>query len=247
MTFSNSPPRPQSSEPSPPPRRPALASLGWSGTCPKRSRGNSDIGGQPYSGVSTSEVPPLACATSAWNAGAKLLDPELTRRKQRTSQFLIDNYRVLYPPFSFPASSTQPRASRISNRQSPELESRLSHRKQRTENFLIAKFRPILPSAVPAALGADSSLRPSPNFRLSTLNSRLLSLIGNEMHSRAESSGCKQRTSHFLIGNEFRSCKSPKSAKVDWSCALASVESRASHSATARCRIPHDGDESRVH
>jgi hypothetical protein len=240
MTFSNSPPRPQSSEPSPPPRRPALASLGWSGTCPKRSRGNSDIGGQPYSGVSTSEVPPLACATSAWNAGAKLLDPELTRRKHRTSQFLIDNYRVLYPPFSFPASSIQPRASRISNRQSPELESRLSHRKQRTENFLIAKFRLILRSA---NMSAAQAACPS----LATSHSSLSFLIGNEMHSRAESSVCKQRTSHFLIGNEFQSCKSLKSAKVDWSCALASVESRASHSPTARCRIPHDGDESRVH
>jgi hypothetical protein len=159
------------------------------------------------------------------------LDHHVTCTKHATSHFLIDNFERLpregvHPERSRrvtplqkrfaakpgPASSIQPRASRISNRQSPELESRLSHRKQRTENFLIAKFRPILPSAVPAALGAGSSLRPSPNFRLSTLNSRLLSLIGNEMHSRAESSGCKQRTSHFLIGNEFHFIKAGRFA-----------------------------------
>src|SRR5689334_878767 len=43
-----------------------------------------------------------------------------------------------------PTPRLEPSASRISNRQTPELEMDLSYRKQRAEIFLIAKFRPIL-------------------------------------------------------------------------------------------------------
>jgi hypothetical protein len=59
------------------------------------------------------------------------LDHRVTHTKHTTSHFLIDNFRVLYPPFSFPACSIQTPASRISNRHIPELESLVSHRKQR--------------------------------------------------------------------------------------------------------------------
>jgi hypothetical protein len=149
------------------------------------------------------------------NRQPKLLDFPLTHRNQSTSQFLIDNFGASLsrrPPwrvnaFTAPKHSgaEEGHSPMISNRQCPELEIDLSHRKQRTENFLIAKFRPMLPSLVPLALGTDRSLHPSPDLRLSTLNSRLSSLIANETHSREESCSCKQSTYKILIANENHS------------------------------------------
>jgi hypothetical protein len=82
------------------------------------------------------------------------------------------------------------------NRQYQILEPLVSYRKQSIGTFLIAKFRPILRSEnMPPARAACPPL--------ATSHSSPSSLIGNEMHSREESSASKQSTYKILIGNEF--------------------------------------------
>lgn len=84
------------------------------------------------------------------NRNLELLDFGLSYRKQKTREFLIDNFEAFFvffklPVFSisrsaFRAPSLQPPTFRHPNRQCPELESPLTHRKQRMEDYLIANF-----------------------------------------------------------------------------------------------------------
>ena len=94
----------------------------------------------------------------------------------------------------------------LSNRHIPELESPVSHRKQRIgplsnrHKIAFCNFHPLTTlneSSVSLPLAFQS--------RLSTLDHRLPSLIANDMHSREESSPCKQTTCNFLIANEIHS------------------------------------------
>src|SRR5579864_461229 len=78
------------------------------------------------------------------NRHSKLLKLGLSHSKQRTSHFLIDNFRQPFAlGFSLTSNFRHPISS-YSNRQSPELESLVSYRKQRTQDFLVAKFRHII-------------------------------------------------------------------------------------------------------
>src|SRR5579864_667540 len=78
------------------------------------------------------------------NHYSKLLELGLSHSKQKTSHFLIDNFRQPFAlGFSLTSNFRHPISSH-SNRQSPELEPLVSYRKQRTEDFLIAKFRHML-------------------------------------------------------------------------------------------------------
>lgn len=118
---------------------------------------------------------------------SKLLEIHLTHRKHSTSHFLIDNFGAFSASLSVLTSSFEPPASRISNRQTPELGMDLSHRKQRTEIFLIAKFGALFPLRPPKHAPAKAgparriSNRPSPRLerpvshrkqRIGTLSNR---------------------------------------------------------------------------
>jgi hypothetical protein len=74
----------------------------------------------------------------------KLLDSELSDRKQRASHFLIDNFRGSFASTISQTSNFRLPISSSPNRQSPELESLVSYRKQRIGSFLIAKFGAML-------------------------------------------------------------------------------------------------------
>ena len=97
---------------------------------------------------------------------------------------------------SFPTPKFEPQTS-ISNRHIPELESPVSHRKQsigplsNRHKFAFCNFRLLpFPASLPLCVLASSP-----------------SLIANDMHSREESSPCKQTTYNFLIANEIHSRK----------------------------------------
>ena len=154
------------------------------------------------------------------------LDFSASLAKSITSNFLIDNFctllrspvskstsvgssGTLHSPLACCAAAASSRrrvtrhslvltkeGSLPSNRQCPELEMGLSHRKQRTEIFLIANFRPMLRNLIQRGERVDCS-------RLSTLDSRLPSLIANDTHSREKSSYSKLSTYQFLIANVF--------------------------------------------
>jgi hypothetical protein len=104
----------------------------------------------------------------ASNRKPELLDSDLTYRKQKTNEFLIDNFQTFFAssklpvssisPRALPASSLQPPTSRHSNRQCSELESPLSHRKQRVEDFLIANFGAVF-------ISLRSPCQPASDFR----------------------------------------------------------------------------------
>ena len=134
------------------------------------------------------------------------LDVHVTRTKHSTSHFLIDNFCTFtglpqvagFGPSTSSAScdsfaSSFSPASRISNRPCPRLETPVTHRKQ--------TIAPISnrPQFSLCKLGAFDSL--SPTFNLGHPTSR--TLIANDLHSRKESSTCKQSTYQFLIANEF--------------------------------------------
>ena len=86
----------------------------------------------------------LLCDALISSTHVKLLDSELSDRKQRTSYFPIDNFRGSFASTISPTSNFLLPISSSPNRQCPELESLVSYRKQRTGNFLIAKFGAML-------------------------------------------------------------------------------------------------------
>ena len=125
------------------------------------------------------------------------LDFRLTPSKQTISHFLIDNSCTGSAPLPFPTSNLEHQTS-SSNRPSPRLEILVSHRKQTVgpisnrPKFALCNFRCLSFSAsVPPCHFASSSL-----------------LIANDMHSREESSTCKQSTYRILIANEFHYLRS---------------------------------------
>jgi hypothetical protein len=262
MTFSNSLPRPQSSEPSPHPRGLARASRGRSRSCPKRGRGSSDISGRPYSGVAAFEAPPLACTPSARNAGAKLLGSDLTRRKHNTSQFLIDNFGAcltrrppradespLVPPKRFsteagPTSKLEPPTS-SPNRHTPRLESPVSHRKQtigphpNRHKFAFcerAAFTLPAPSQIPS-LPAGAGVAEGSSAPAS------MELTGSRPYSRLSTVNCRLP---LLIANEIQTLRAAKPAKPPRNRVPDSVDSREAHTTLAHCKIPHHGGVSSV-
>ena len=159
------------------------------------------------------------------STGSEKLDFSITTAESTISNFLIDNFGALIvrrPPQQLVyhdarraakadcTSSIELPVSSNSNRHIPELESGLSHRKQRTgprsnrHKFAFCNSCPVAASRV-----LDES---SFDFRLSTLDSRLPSLIANATHSREESSDCKQSTYKILIANEFHCYFNPREA-----------------------------------
>ncbi len=174
----------------------------------------------------------LGKITTAAVANLKLgqLPPKLDFRpnpaKSTTSKFLIENLNGFSgKPFTLsaveesrpprhlaaeacPASSSEPPASRKSNRHIPELESGLSYRKQRIgplsnrHKFTFFNFAVF---AFPGPSSRTSNIEP-PTSRI---------LIENDMRSREMPSGCKHSTYEFLIANEFHSRFAPKIAPRD--------------------------------
>ena len=128
---------------------------------------------------------------------ASKLDFRLTPSKQTTSHLLIDNFCTGSAPLPFPTSSLGLQTS-SSNRPSPRLEILVSHRKQTVgpisnrPKFALCNFR---------CLSFSASVPPC-HFASSPL------LIANDMHSRAESSACKQSTYQILIANAFHYLRS---------------------------------------
>ena len=133
-------------------------------------------------------------------AHSEKLDFPVSRSKSTTSHFLIDNSCTLSRSVFLPASNLKPPTSRTSNRQYEILEPHVSHRKQRTGNFLIANFRPMFRKLADRAARGSGIGR---SLSLVTCHSPLILLIANDMHSRKQSSNCKQSTYEILIANEF--------------------------------------------
>ena len=136
----------------------------------------------------------------------ELLDSRLSHTKKGTSEFLTDNFQHVSSLVAGARSSTSfasfaSATSRTSNRPSPRLEMPVSHRKQtiglisnRPKSVVCNFCYSVFHASLPPCLFASSP-----------------SLIANDMHSREESSPCKQRTSYFLIANENQLCKLPES------------------------------------
>ena len=194
------------------------------------------------------------------------LEQSLTCTKHSTSQFLIDNFERLHgevvdptrPEFRRTAKPRRLQAychcscfSLVAGHCSPpflianDLHSREKPcaSQQSTYEFLIANefhsseigksaFFPI--SLLPCR---TASLPASSRSRLSTFNCQRSSLIENDMHSRKESSCCKQGTYEILIENEIQSLLTANFPNLDWNCACDSVESRARYGAKARPEI----------
>ena len=173
--------------------------------------------------------PALYSSSERRRAIPKLLDSSLTAAKSTTSQFLIDNFCVLCPSHRAPASSIEPLASRTNRPYFALCNSRLL---RGIPNHAHAEIAQTLLRHGPRLTGhcALSSGR----SRLSTFDCKLSSLIENDMHSREESSACKQSTYHFLIENEFHS--SPCRLSALPSTSRASFASWTSWPRTIDCR-----------
>ena len=175
--------------------------------CPIADAENCILSEHGFSLAETAQVPaqvPFArCIRSMYSAlpdrdrSLKLLDSSLSHTKHTTSQFLIENSCTFSSPLTLLTSDLESLNS-SSNRPSPRLEMPVSHRKQTTgpisnrPKFALCNFRCLSFSAsVPLCHCASSPL-----------------LIASDMHSRAESSACKQSTYRILIANEFQYLRS---------------------------------------
>ena len=111
----------------------------------------------------------------------------------------------------------------------------LSHTKLSTSEFLIDNFRGFSCSQ---AFPAFSVCHPAAsNTRLSAVDSRLLCLIDNDMHSRKESSCCKHSTYEMLIDNEFH-CHERRSPLSSHASSASLPPSFHSRLPTLDCRSP---------
>ena len=116
-------------------------------------------------------------------------------------------------------------SSRIMSTNSAKLDFSLSPAQSTTSNFLIDNFCTLLRSPASKRTsvgnsGAHHSPLACPEWsRRITCDVPALTKegslfpIANDMHSRKESSACKQSTYQILIANEFHCCKTPQTTK----------------------------------
>ena len=165
-----------------------------------------------------------------------------------TSKSLIDNLNgfsmkpftlsVVVGSHSLACSSLVTRhLSLFSNRPSPRLEIPVSYRKQRIgtisnrPKFALCNFRHLFfPASLRPCLFASSPL-----------------LIANDMHSREESSHCKQSTYKILIANEIHLLSAPKTFEINVNRPCNSANSAASSVFKTRRITLHSGATSLVH
>lgn len=170
---------------------------GYSLSCAIRTRSSNQLRFAPS--IRTHKEEPKAamyCPAPTTEPGPPLLDFALTYRKQRISQFLIDNFRGPQPEGSGIACQA------FSNRPCTRLEMLVSHRKQ---TVAPTSNRPQFAFSIFPFVSASTALNQlhSLRSRLPTLNCRLSSLIANETHSRVKTNYCKYSTYKILIANEF--------------------------------------------
>ena len=157
------------------------------------------------------------------------LESGLTHRKQRTGP-LSNRHKFAFCNFtssrlsaqSGPASSSLAPASKL-------LDFELTLRKSSTSLFLIDNFGALIVRRPPQQLAAKADCPPS----LKPPAARIL--IENDMHSRKQSSHCKQMTYEFLIANVFH-------------CARSSFQPFTGHCplATGHCLLPASASKSGI-